>query len=197
MPGTKTVDEYLDKHPEWSEALAKLRSVLTKTELEECVKWGGPCYTLGGKNVVGIGAFKSYCGLWFYQGVFLSDPDGVLVNAQDGKTKALRQWRFEDAKDIKVTKVRAYVKEAIANQLEGKAVAPTRTKTVTVPPELKAALAGDAEAKTAFAALTPGKRKEYAEYVATAKQQKTRESRVEKILPMIRSGVGLNDKYRC
>lgn len=196
MQRAKSVDHYLELHPDQAPAIEKLRKILNATDLEETVKWGAPCYTLDGKNVVGIGAFSSYVGLWFHQGVFLKDPDKVLINAQDGKTKALRQWRFEDAKEIKVARVKAYVNEAIENQRAGKSVKADRSKPVVIPPQLADALRKCAKARTAFDALTKGKQREYADHIASAKQDKTKASRLEKILPMIESGVGLHDKYR-
>ena len=196
MHRAKSVEEYIKNHPQWDTALKKLRKILTSTELEENVKWGGPCYTFDGKNVVGVGAFSEYVGLWFHQGVFLSDPDNVLINAQEGRTKALRQWRFTSEKDIKPTKVKAYLREAIENQKKGKAIKPARDKRVLVPPELKRVLGKKAKANKAFAALTRGKQREYAEYIASAKRAETKTSRLTKILPMIAAGGGLNDKYR-
>lgn len=196
MIRAKTVDEYIAKHPEWDEALHKLRKILQGSELEETIKWGAPCYTVDGKNVVGIGAFKSYVGLWFHQGVFLSDPDKVLINAQEGSTKALRQWRFESAREIKVARVKAYLAEAIANQRQGKEIKADRSKALLIPKELQSALGKKARAKKAFAALSKGKQREYADHIAGAKRDETKAKRIEKILPMIEAGVGLNDKYR-
>ncbi len=196
MRRAKSVDEYIAGHPEWASALEKLRKILNATELEETVKWGGPCYTVGGKNVVGIAAFTEHVALWFHQGVFLSDPDKVLINAQEGTTKALRQWRFSSDREIKATKVKAYLLEAIENQRHGKAIKPDRNKPVIVPRELKAALAKKTKAKKAFAALTPGRQREYADHIASAKRDETKTSRLAKILPMIAAGGGLHDKYR-
>ena len=197
MPRAPNVDEYIANHPDHATALEKLRGVLTSfPDLEETIKWGAPTYTVDGKNVVGLGAFKAYAGIWFFNGVYLQDPDGVLVNAQDGKTKALRQWRFTTAKEIKVTRVKAYVKEAIANQKQGKELKPARGATVVLPPELKTALAKNKRVKLAFEKLSPGKQRDYAEHIASAKREATKSSRLEKILPMIAQGVGLNDKYR-
>ena len=87
------VAAWLEKHQQWQAHLTKLRDILLSTELTETVKWGSPTYTLEGKNVISLAAFKNHCGLWFHQGVFLKDAGKKLVNAQDGKTKALRQWR--------------------------------------------------------------------------------------------------------
>ncbi|MEQ9616552.1 MAG: YdeI/OmpD-associated family protein [Phycisphaerales bacterium] len=196
MPTPKTVDEYIACKDEWHDELVKLRKILTATEMEETVKWGAPCYTVGGKNVVGLAAFKGYVGLWFHQGALLSDPDKALVNAQDGKTKALRQWRFESSKEIKVARVKAYVKEAIELQKAGKEIKADRNKKTVVPPELAAALKKSAPAKRAFDALTPGKQREYCAHVADAKRAETKQSRVEKIVPMIKAGKGLYDKYK-
>jgi uncharacterized protein YdeI (YjbR/CyaY-like superfamily) len=120
----------------------------------------------------------------------------VLVNAQAGKTKALRQWRFSLKRDIKVRAVKAYVNEAIELQRQGKELKPDRTRPVVVPAELKAAFAGNKRAKAAFEKLTKGRRREYADYIAEAKREATRQSRVEKVIPMIVAGQGLHDKYR-
>ncbi|MHC5064920.1 MAG: YdeI/OmpD-associated family protein [Planctomycetota bacterium] len=196
MQRAKSVDQYLKIHPEWKAALVKLRKILEDTELEETVKWGAPCYTVEGKNIVGIGAFKEYVGLWFHQGALLSDPDKVLINAQDGKTKALRQWRFASDKEIKVTKLKAYLKEAIANQKQGKEIKADRSKPVIIPAELKTALAKKPRAKKAFDAMTKGKQREYADHISSAKRDETKQTRLKKILPMIQAGGGLHDKYR-
>ncbi len=196
MARAKTVDEYIANNSQWPSELAKLRKILLATPLQETLKWGAPCYSYGGKNVVGIGAFKSYVGLWFHQGALLSDPDQVLVNAQEGKTRAQRQWRFASAAEIRVRQVRAYVDEAIALQKAGRSIKPQRHKALKLPVELKAMLDQDAGLATAFSALTPGKQREYADHIAEAKREETRLKRVEKCAPMIAAGQGLNDRYR-
>ncbi len=195
MEMSKTVEEYLEKNPEYTKELTKLREIIHKTELVETVKWGIPTYTINGKNVVGIGAFKSYAGLWFFQGSFLKDPQNLLINAQEGKTKGMRQMRFENAEHIDERIVKEYLLEAIENQKQGKEIKPEKKKLV-IPDELKEALSTDSQLAEAFDELTPGKQKEYAEYIHEAKQAKTKLTRLEKITPMIKSGVGLNDRYK-
>lgn len=190
------VDDYIAGSL-WKTELARLREIMLSTELTEEVKWGAPCYTYEGKNLVGLGSFKSYFGIWFHQGALLSDPEQVLINAQEGKTKALRQWRFESKKDIKVRLIRAYVKEAIALQQQGQEIKPSRSKSQSVPTELSEALDKNKKAKSAFAKLTPGRQREYSEYIEQAKRQDTKQRRISKILPMIADGIGLNDQYRC
>ncbi|MEM9066513.1 MAG: DUF1801 domain-containing protein [Planctomycetota bacterium] len=194
--GVKTVDEYFGAARPWRQELFKLREVLCTTGLEETVKWGAPCYVHEGTNVVGIGAFKAYVGLWFFQGALLSDAEGVLINAQAGKTKAMRQWRFTDSKDIRTRPIKAYVEEAIALVAAGEQIKPERGKRIEIPSELAVALGGDARAREAFDKLSLGKRREYTEHVASAKREATRASRAEKALPLIRAGRGLHDKYR-
>ncbi len=195
MKRAASVEAYIKNHETWAPLLEKLRKVLVATELEETIKWGAPAYTLNGKIVVGMGAFKEYAGLWFHQGVFLSDPDKILINAQEGKTKALRQWRFASIREVKVAQVKEYVKEAIENQRQGKVVKADRNKPVTVPEELQAALT-KRKLTEAFAALTKGKQREFADYIVQAKRAETKEKRIVKILPMIKAGVSMNDKYR-
>ena len=176
--------------------MLKLRGILNSMDLDECLKWSFPCYTHNGQNVVGIGSFGSYFGLWFFQGALLKDEHEVLVNAQEGKTKAMRQWRMKSAKEIKVRQIKSYVKEAIELARQGKSIKADRSKAVIVPPQLKQALSQNKRAKTAFDKLTKGKQREYADYIADAKRDETKVRRLEKIMPMIAGGLGLNDKYR-
>lgn len=110
-----TADDYYATAPHWRDEIAKLREILLAADLEETIKWGQPTYTAAGKNVAGLGAFKSYFGFWFFQGAALEDDAAVLINAQPGKTKDLRQWRMTSATEIKPTVVKRYLKEAIAN----------------------------------------------------------------------------------
>ncbi len=196
MKRYETVDAFLDDADAWREELTALREILRATPLAETVKWGAPTYTHQGKNVVGIGGFKSYFGLWFFQGALLEDADGVLVNAQEGRTKAMRQWRMASAEEIDRDRIEAYVAEAMELVDRGVEIKPERGKPVVVPPELEAALAGNPRAAEAFAAMTPGCRREYANHVAEAKRDDTKQRRIAKILPMIEAGGGLNDRYR-
>lgn len=196
MQKSKTVEDYLQAHPQWQSQLEVLRAQLLQTDLEETVKWGAPTYCLAGKNVVGLGAFKSYVGLWFHHGVFLNDPAGVLVNAQEGKTKGMRQWRFAEGDCIDTALVNEYVAQAIANQRAGKETQVQRKTDLTLPQALQNACQVDLSLQQAFARLTPGKQREYAEHIGSAKREATRQSRLEKAIPLILDGVGLNDKYR-
>ena len=156
----RTVAAWLEAHEEWRAELEKLRGVLLAAGLEEAVKWGSPCYMHGGENVVGLVAFRNWVALWFYQGASLADPDRVLVNAQEGRTKALRQWRFTGVEPIPVRRVAAYVREAKALAGRGRAVATKASNAVVVPGELEGAFAAAPAVRAAFAALSPGPRGE-------------------------------------
>jgi uncharacterized protein YdeI (YjbR/CyaY-like superfamily) len=197
MSDAAKIDAYIEKHSNWKEALSELRAVLKQTEAVETVKWGIPTYTVNGKNVMGIGAFKNHFGLWFFNGSFLSDPKGVLRNAQEGKTRGMRQLNWNSLDEVDLDMVRAYALEAIENQKQGKEIKPQRTtKKLLVPAELKAGFEEDKHLKAAFDKLTPGRQREYAAHIGSAKQEKTRLSRMEKCRPMIMSGKGLHDKYK-
>lgn len=183
------------KNDQWTEEIGLLRAIVLKTELVETTKWGGEVYTINNKNVLGIGGFKNYCTLWFWNGVFLKDEAKVLVNANEGVTKALRQWRFTSADEIDEKLILRYINEAIANEKAGLSIKPEKKE--ALPCEFfQAALDKDKTLKTAFEKFTPGKQKEFWEYMATAKQEKTKVTRLEKITPMIMEGRGLNDQYR-
>ena len=190
-----SVEEYIEENDHFSEALTFLRDIINTTELEETVKWSSPVYSINNKNVIGLGAFKNHFGIWFFNGVFLKDEHKVLVNAQEEKTKALRQMRFVSINDIDKNIVLAYVKEAIENQKLGKEIKPDRSKKETViPKELKVILVNDL--KVSFNNLSAYKQREYCEYISSAKREATKQTRLEKIKLMILQGISLNDKYK-
>ncbi len=191
----KKVDAYIKKHDKWSSQWIAARKVLNSTDLTETVKWGSPHYTYDGKIVAALAGFKNHMGIWFHQGVFLKDKAKKLLNAQEGTTRGLRQWRVEEGEKIEAKLLKSYALEAIENQKSGKQIKPEKKKLV-IPDELAAALKKSVKLKKKFEALTPGKQKEYAEHISSAKQEKTRLSRLDKITPMINAGIGLYDKYK-
>ena len=166
--------------------------------MTETIKWGVPVFTFEGKNIVGIAGFKSYAGLWFFQGALLKDKKKKLINAQDGKTKALRQWRFNSAKEIEVESktIKQYLEEAILNQKQGKEIKPKRKKPLEIPKELNAILKKDKKVKESFYSLSLPKQRDHCNYISEAKRETTKISRLEKIVPMILKRIGLNDKYK-
>ena len=186
---------YESEHP-YKGGIALLREIALKTEAVEDFKWSIPVYTLDGKNVFGIGKFKSYFGVWFFNGVFLKDPKKVLENAQDGKTKGMRHWKFQSLDEVDEKIVLGYMKEALDNQKKGLEIKAEKTKEIEIPELLQSKLDSDSVLKSSFENFTPYKQKEFCEYIAEAKQEKTKLRRLEKILPMIKDGVGLNDGYR-
>jgi uncharacterized protein YdeI (YjbR/CyaY-like superfamily) len=192
---TNIADLIAEMEP-WVAELTLLREIILSTGITEEIKWGGPIYTLDGKNVLAIGGFKNFFTIWFHQGVFMSDPKGVLVNASEGKTRGLRQWRFTSMEEIKPAVVKKYILEAIKNAKEGKEIKPEKKGALPLPAELQAAFKKDKIAKAGFDKLTLGKQREYIEYIAEAKGEDTRLRRVAKSIPLILSGLGLNDKYK-
>jgi len=197
MEKITSVEEYIDKNKKWKKELEFLRQLMIDTSFEETMKWSIPCYTINNKNVLGIACFKKYVGIWFYQGVFLSDPKSVLINAQEGKTKAMRQWRFQNIEELKKYQglITMYIKESIQNQLDGLEVKPNREKKeLLIPALLAKKLTG--KTKIAFEKFSGYKKREFCAYISEAKREQTKLRRLEKILPMILSGIGLGDKYR-
>lgn len=180
----------------WKEELILLKSIIEKTGLIATTKWGALVYIHNGKNVVSYGGFKNYFTLWFYNGVFLKDQYKVLVNAQEGKTKSLRQWRFTSIDEIDEKKILQYINEAIVIEEKGLKIKPEKHQSIPVPELLAEALKKDKNLKTAFETLTSGRQKEYSLYINEAKQDATKIKRLEKITPMILQGIGLNDKYK-
>lgn len=190
------ITRYIAKHTDWSTELETLRELFGRTELVEEMKWGSPTYTLNNKIVAGFAGFKKHYAIWFHQGVFLKDTEKILLNAQEGKTKALRQWRFEAGDAIPEDLVLAYIREAIQNSIEGKELKPMRKSGVILPSILENAFSENPELKTAFNKLTIGKQREYAEHIGSAKLRATQESRLKSAIPLIFAGKGLNDKYK-
>jgi len=199
MPAYKEpkVDELIEKRSEWAKELKALRKILRASKMTETWKWQYPTYTHQEKNIAAISCTKKTVGIWFFQGSFLKDKKKKLRNAQEGRTKAMRQWMFEDHLDIKENAklLAEYLEEAKANQEAGKEMKPARKKAVPMPAELKAALK-TAKHKKAFEALSQSKKNEYNEHIAGAKQEATKQRRIDKILPMILAGSGLHDKYK-
>ncbi len=199
MDKSEKVERYYAEEHHFSSAIQKLRDIALKTGLEETFKWMFPTYTIDGKNVISICKFNKHFGIWFFNGVFLSDEKQVLENAQEGKTQAMRHWKFYAIEDILEQDVQAYINEAIENQKQGRILTPLKKTKATkkpIPELLKAALSKNKTAQSAFDTLSPYKQNEYSEYIVNAKQAKTKRSRLEKILPMIAKGKGLNDMYR-
>ncbi len=189
----KSVDEFYNSDLNTIEIARALRQLLLETELKEELKWAAPCYTYNGKHVVGIGCFKEHCALWFHQGVFLADKSKALIAASDS-TRGLRQWRFSSKEEMNEELIMSYILEAIENAKKGKEIE-VKEKVLIIPDELNEAL-DDHGLQANFEAFTKSKKREFAEYIETAKQEKTKLNRLDKILPLIKDGVGLNDKYR-
>lgn len=180
----------------WTEELDRLASIINKLPLEKVTKWGADVYTYNGKNVMSYGGFKNHFVLWFFNGVFMTDSHNVLVNAQEGKTKSARQWRFTSINEIDEKLIIAYINEAIEIEKKGLKIQPERFIAIPVAEELEKEFKTNKTLKVAFEKLTPGKQKEYSVYINEAKQEATKLKRVEKIKPMILQGMGLNDKYK-
>jgi uncharacterized protein YdeI (YjbR/CyaY-like superfamily) len=196
MKKVYSVEEYIEHNAHYGDALTLLRNIINSTELNEAIKWSAPVYDLNGKNVLGLGAVKNHFGIWFFNGVFLKDEKKCLVSAQE-KTKALRQMRFTAINEIDKDVVLAYIKEAIENQRQGLEIKPERNKKeVVIPIELKTAFKADAKLEESFKILSRSKQREYCDYITAAKRETTKQSRLEKITPMILHGLGLNDKYK-
>jgi uncharacterized protein YdeI (YjbR/CyaY-like superfamily) len=197
MKGAKSADEFILSNPNWEEALILLRDIFLSARLDETIKWGVPVYTFEGKNVAGMACFKSYLGIWFYQGALLTDKARKLVNAQEKITKALRQWRFSSIDEViaEAETISNYVEESIENVRNGIEIKPEKDIPLQLPEVLADILKNEPSLRENFDALTLSKRRDFAEYINSAKRIETKMARMEKIIPMIRRREGLNDKY--
>ena len=187
------VDDYIGSSDLWPEELATIRPVLLGSGLAEEIKWGKPCYTHGGANIAILQEMKDFLALMFFKGALLSDPDGVL-EAQGPNSRAARRICFRSPADVTrlADTVTAYLAEAV--RVEEAGLAPEPAPEPVLAAELQDRLDGDPALKAAFDALTPGRRREYNLHVSGAKQAKTREARVEKVVPKILAGKGFRDR---
>jgi uncharacterized protein YdeI (YjbR/CyaY-like superfamily) len=188
------VDNFLSHADRWQEEFKKLRSIALDCGLDEVLKWGKPSYSLEGANIVLMHGFKEYCALLFFKGALLKDPAGILIQ-QTENVQAARQIRFTSVQEIAKLEptLKTYIKEAIAVEKAGLEVSYKKTSEFKIPEEFKNKLDKNRAVKAAFEALTPGRQRGYLLLFSAPKQSKTREARIEKSVPQILKGKGLND----
>lgn len=188
------VDWYFVKNKKWQEEIEALRTIALDCGLDEELKWGCPCYTQDGNNIVLIHVFKEYCAYLFFKGVLIKDPKKILIQ-QTPNVQVARQARFTSLAQI--VKMRAtlktYIKEAIKVEKAGVKAPLKKTKEFNMPEEFKAKLDKMPALKKAFQALTPGRQRGYLLHFSSAKQAATRQARVEKYIPQILAGKGIDD----
>jgi uncharacterized protein YdeI (YjbR/CyaY-like superfamily) len=187
------VDAYIARFPQDAIVLSTLRRTMLSEGLSETIKWGIPVFTSEGVNIAGIASFKSYIGIWFFNGAAIDDYMGVLVNAQEGKTVSQRQWRFQRGDVLPAKDLKKYIRMAVS-------VGASQTKRqpkaeIIIPAELMSMFAENKGSKTQFDKLPPSHQREYCNYISEAKKSETRVKRAEKVIGMLVNGVGLNDKY--
>ena len=190
------VDEYLDKKAnEWQRPILDvIRQCILDCGLKEEIKWGIPSYSHHG-NVLGFAAFKTHCGIWFHDGAMLKDIAKVLINAQEGKTSGMRQWRFEEGDKVDEDLLKEYVSEAALNMEKG-IKTPKKKIEVVVPDLLQNALKAEPNVLEFFNSMAPSHRREYSEHISEAKQEATKLRRLDKVMGLLREGKGLHDKYK-
>ncbi|MCB9195052.1 MAG: YdeI/OmpD-associated family protein [Flavobacteriales bacterium] len=188
------VSSFFNELDQWKPELESLREILLECGLTEELKWGHPCYTDRGKNIILLGGFKEYCVISFIKGVFLNDSDKVL--SQHGEnSRSVRVIRFTNTQrinDLKDT-IRAYIFEAIEVERAGLKVERATTSNEDYPEELFEIFDQNESIKEAFEALTPGRQRAYLMFFNAAKQSKTKTSRIESYIPRILKGKGMND----
>ncbi len=189
------VDWFFNKAKQWQEEYVKLRMICLDCGLTEELKWGCPCYALNKQNIVLIHGFKEYCALLFFKGALMNDADGILIQ-QTKDVQSARQMRFTNIMEIVDLEpvVKAYIYEAIEVEKAGLKVVLKTTAEYDMPAEFQTKLDHIPALKTAFETLTPGRQRGYLYYFSQAKQSKTREARVEKVIPQILAGKGMDDE---
>lgn len=188
------VDSFIQRESKWQEEFKKLRAICLNSQMTEELKWGVPCYTSQGKNIVLIHGFKEYCAILFNKGALLSDLNGVLIQ-QTANVQSARQIRFTSSQQIDELEsiIQAYIYEAIEAEKAGLVVEYKKPTEFTMAEEFQVKLDEIAGLKDAFEALTPGRQRAYLLHFSQPKTSKTRESRVEKSIPKILDGKGIDD----
>jgi len=188
------LDAFFLEAKSWRAEFELLREILLEAPLDEVLKWGWPCYASAGRNLVLMHGFKNYCALLFFKGALLKDPAGALVQ-QTANVQAGRQMRFTSGAEIHARRniISSYVLEAIEVEDSGATIPYKAAEAFAVPEEFQLLLDNQPEVQAAFSVLTPGRRKAYLLHFAGAKQSKTRQARIEKALPSILDGKGLDD----
>jgi uncharacterized protein YdeI (YjbR/CyaY-like superfamily) len=187
-------DWYFEKAGRWQQEITELRRIILDCHLVEDLKWGCPCYTFEDHNIVLIHVFKEYCAVLFFKGALLKDRKKVLIQ-QTKNVQAARQMRFTSVQEVKrrESTIRSYVFEAVEIEEKGLKVEKKTTKDYPIPEEFQHKLDADPKLRDAFSSLTPGRQRAYLFYFGQAKRSNTRAARVEKCLPRILSGKGLDD----
>jgi uncharacterized protein YdeI (YjbR/CyaY-like superfamily) len=188
------VESFLSRTTEWKPEIEALRKIILDCDLTEDFKWGWPCYSIDKKNVVLIHGFKDYCALLLFKGALMKDPEKILIQ-QTENVQAARQIRFSGLDEIKRMDniLKAYIHQAVDVEKAGLKVDFKKTTEFSTPEEFQAKLDSMPKLKTAFQALTPGRQRGYLLHFSSAKQAKTREARIEKCMPSILAGKGLDD----
>jgi uncharacterized protein YdeI (YjbR/CyaY-like superfamily) len=186
------VDAFLSRAKAWRGEMQKLRSILRDCGLDEDLKWGKPCFSFEGTNVAIIQPFKQHCSLMFFKGALLQDTHGLLRSQGENTQSALR-LEFTSEAQVKKAIVGAYAKQAIAVEKAGLKVDFKAKRELELPEELTKILEKDRKLAKAFDSLTPGRRRAYVLHFTGAKQSQTRTARIEKCIPKILAGMGMND----
>ena len=188
------VDAWIARQKHWNDEISALRALLLESGLHEDFKWGKPCYTHEGNNVVLIMPLKETCTLLFTKGALMKDPKGVLVQP-GAESQSARQMRFTSVAEISrfAKSLKTYLKDAIEVEAAGLKVAFKKSTDLVYPEEFQSRLDSNSALREAFQALTPGRQRQYHMFFSGAKQSKTREARVEKAIPLILDGQGLDD----
>ncbi len=193
MSTNPKVDFFFEKAGQWQQEFEQLRLICLDCGLTEELKWGQPCYSFQGSNIVLMHGFKEYCALLFFKGALLSDTDILIQQTQN--VQAARQIRFTNAVQIiELSPVlKSYIYQAIEVEKSGLKVELKATREFEIAAEFQTKLDTIPELKMAFDALTPGRQRAYLLHFSQPKQTQTRQARVEKHIPQILAGKGLND----
>lgn len=178
----------------WINELIELRRITNESGLTEDLKWSMPCYTYGKANVLMIAAFKEYCVISFFKGSLLKDSKRILEKPGEN-THTSKVIKFTDIKKILKLEpdIKAYIFEAIEIEKAGLKTESKKVSEYHLPEELIKKFKQMPELKKAFDSLTSGRQKGYLLYFSQAKQSATRETRIEKYIPLIMKGKGIND----
>jgi uncharacterized protein YdeI (YjbR/CyaY-like superfamily) len=179
----------------WQDELKELRRIVLDCGFKEEVKWGVPCYTLNGQNVVLVSALKDFAAISFFKGSLMPDPEEMLTSPGEN-SQATRYMKFTDVDSIIINEdtIKEYLLSAIEIEKSGKKVDFKKVEEFEIPEEFQSVLDENQDVREAFELLTPGRRRGYLLHFSAAKKSKTRTNRINKFIPKILEGKGFHDR---
>ncbi|MBC8145102.1 MAG: YdeI/OmpD-associated family protein [bacterium] len=194
------IDKYIDKSAEFAQPILNhIRDIVHAAcpDVEETMKWSFPHFDYKGEMMCSMASFKGHCAFGFWKGTLIlgDDKDGSAMG-QFGRITSVKELPAKREMTSYIKKAMKLNDEGVKDPTRAKATTTTTTTAIKTPAALATALKKNKKAQKEFDAFTPGKRKEYNEWIADAKSDATRDRRIEQAIEWIAEGKSRNWKYQ-